>query len=414
MQPEHGQLDESLLLDLIEGNLDPIAQARLDSAVAKQPGLAARLEAMRRDRRLLQSGRISEPSRGMVERALQAAREPARIDETAAQWRRRYRHHDLRPRVWAGAAAAAAVIVIGCVWIMLERQPSGVGFDDNAMLARDWAEGPSPVVVSPLPADEGVKSADISLQPADARDGHAPPVPNTVVAAAGEDGSLAKPSDHAVVVMPVALVIRSKDAAATVASLRSLVRESRASAALVSNLTRESVQELQIAELMQRARPRSPATADGTGATLPTLGDRLGLERAPAERIATSPRARQPGELPAGEVLEGRRDLAASYLQQLEFADQGALLTLTIPVEQLNAWLAQVQATIGAATSLQAWGESQTPASASSERPVDSAALWLEQLGRIRDAVHDDPSRSIALLPIVIDDDSLRRAPKRQ
>lgn len=98
MQPEHGQLDESLLLDLIEGNLDPVAQARLDSEVAKQPGLAARLEAMRRDRRLLQSGRISEPSGGMVERALQAAREPARIDETAAQWRRRYRHHDLRPR----------------------------------------------------------------------------------------------------------------------------------------------------------------------------------------------------------------------------------------------------------------------------------------------------------------------------
>lgn len=413
MQPEHGQLDESLLLDLIEGNLDPVAQARLDSEVAKQPGLAARLEAMRRDRRLLQSGRISEPSGGMVERALQAAREPARIDETAAQWRRRYRHHDLRPRVWAGAAAAAAVIVIGCVWILLERQPGGVSVTDSTMTARNQAEGPSPVIVSPLPADEGVKSADISLQPADARDGHAPPVPNTVVAAAGEDGPLAKPDESVVVVMPVALVIRSKDAAATVASLRGLVRESRASAALVSNLTRESAHELQIAELMQRARPRSPATAGATGAALPKLGDRLGLERAPAERIATSPRARQPGELPAGEVLEGRRDLAASYLQQLEFADQGALLTLTIPVEQLNAWLAQVQATIGAATSLRPWGDSLAGESASSERHGDAATQWLEQLGRIRDAAPDEPSRSLALLPIVIEDESSRPAPRR-
>ncbi len=94
-------------------------------------------------------------------------------------------------------------------------------------------------------------------------------------------------------------------------------------------------------------------------------------------------------------LLVGPRSLAPSYEQQLEFAEAGAMWTISVPVEHLNDLLARLQLSEGQTTSLEVWRDGGAADDSGANR-------WLNDYPRIlRDAALLEGT---VMLPVVVDE----------
>jgi len=120
-------VDNETLAALLDGELDAVARARVEQAIAADPTLRDRLEAQRRLRERLAAhyGPVAEER---VPERLRELLEPKVVDLEAARARR-------SPPLWRSVAALAATLLLGL--ILGRAMPDGpVAIEDGAMLAR--------------------------------------------------------------------------------------------------------------------------------------------------------------------------------------------------------------------------------------------------------------------------------------
>ena len=398
------KFDETDLLAFIEDQLDPERAAEIRRFLAGDRETLALLEQMQDDRRMLQS--MDEP---VVPADLLAELEPmmARpmLMPDPGDWRRRYRTR----RPWKRYAAVAAVLgmmLLAGVWATT----NGVwGFGRPAGSTGALTDGGLRLEPDVVPAE--ATGADQWPPPETVVHHHAPgmvaerivraeqPAPDRRRRARGEVPQLTP--------VQFVLVVASRDGQDEPGIEQMLLRvldDVDGPAALVRNFTfqeaRQITRRLRVEQGrhidgdLARARDDFAGMTSSTGGSPRTEAD-LPRRRQAAGRLART-LEQAGGPLTVSGQLVGPRSLAPTYEQQLEYAERGAIWTITVPVERLNDVLARLQVTEGQVTALQAW-DAWDDDGAGQRSHADN---WLKDYPRIlREAAE---LNGMVMLPVVI------------
>jgi hypothetical protein len=423
-------IDESELIDLIEGQLDARRAESLLRRLQADPKAMALIERLRSDRRALAAlPQPPLPVDFVAELEPMLAR-PMLMQISPEEFRRRARR---RPNPWRRWAAVAAVLVVaaGGLWA----GALGLGLWPSAPQAPGVArrDGERDVLSRPAPRLDGVAPgasppgqpwppehgsihhraprslvhAATETVPGRAADrppaGARPGIPDALV----EAKSRIVPSD-------IAIVLRGSDPALIEASLAQAMRPVEGDAALVQNFSYEEARRLEamwIAQATQRADRRTRAE--------PVLMEADGLS--PAGRSAAlqslTDRIREQLQLAIGQDPEqhrgsghimGPRRLAPSLEQQLDYSSRGASHTLAVPAGVLPDLLARVMLKASEETRLALLPASaplseQAPSVNSGRAGMESAIAARERLRHLLDEQLRAGPDAVLLLPVIFE-----------
>ncbi len=398
------QFDETDLLALIEDKLEPEQAAAIRRRLAGVPQTLALVERLREDRMLLRT--MDEPQ---VPGDLLAELEPmlARpmLMADSGDWRRRYRQR----MPWKRYVAAAAVLIIVVLAGLWATTSGVIGFgrgSDSPRVRHDDA------VALPSSATSAERLATLPLDddqwpPSDAVIHHFLPVPavgvKTLAAADPSSGHGDRADSARLTATRFVLVINAPDQDDVEQTLRRVLQELEGEAALVRNFSYPEAQQLARQLRLDRDRGVDRDLAEAfddfagiamSGADRLTTDEGLLRRRKAAGRFARTLERSEVAVTVSG-LLVGRRSLAPTYEQQLEFAEGGARYTISVPVDHLNDVLARLQLTEGQTTSLQVWRDGGAVGDSGVNR-------WLNDYPRIlRDAALLEGT---VMLPVVVDE----------
>ena len=396
---------ESDLLALIEGDLAPKHAARLRQRLAGDPQMAALVERLQDDREMLRT--MAEPPLPadlLVELEPMMAR-PMLLPD-AGDWRRRYRPR----RPWRRYIAFAAVVcmaLLAGVWAVGGGLFGGGAVGDS-MLAMQ---------VPPTPdasREGGAVSLDEStpgdtLPPPGSTIHHRHPVGEaTRLADAREPRRRVPPGprhDRRAAPMLTAadfvLVVNAPDGdeQALQDILQRVVAGLDGDVALVRNFSFEQAQQLarRVEADQGRRLDHALSRASDDFAGIMATGRATGGERLVRRRKAASRLARRVdqsgGALAVSGQLVGPRSLAPTYEQQIDYAEGGAIWTISVPADRLNDVLAGLHLAEGCETVLQLRRDGDA-------LPATGADRWLSDYPRIlREAAQ---LNGTVLLPVMI------------
>ncbi len=410
--------DETDLLAFVEDELDPDRAAQVRRLLADDRETLVLLEQMQDDRRMLRS--MDEP---VVPADLLAELEPmmARpmLMPDPGDWRRRYR----KRRPWRRLAAVAAIVgmvLFAGVWA----STSGlIGFGRTTSSTLALTDGPIPIApdiavaestgAEQWPPAESIihhyapgAPAELGMAAAESPQGYAKMV--TAGQTGPRPGRRAPGMAPRLTALQFVLVVTSRggqDERGIEQTLRRVLQEVDGETALVRNFSFQEAR--QIAQRLRvehgRALDRDLARARDDFAGMAGLAS--GADRSPGGDVDLPSRRQAAGRLArkleqsGGPVkvsgqLVGPRSLAPTYEQQLEYADRGAIWTITVPFERLNDVLARLQVNEGQATALQAWSAED------GSGQLSGVESWLKGYPRIlREAATLD---GMVMLPVVL------------
>ncbi len=396
---------EADLLALIEGELAPKQAARLRQRLAGDPQMAALVERLQDDRDLLRS--LPEPPLPadlLTELEPMMARPMLMPD--SGDWRQRYR----RRRPWRRYAAIAAVVcmaLLAGVWAV-GNGLFGSGTERDPMFAlRTDATPEASTGAGELWTDESTPGDP--WPPAGTTIHHRRPVGEaTRLADAREPRRRMPPGprrDRGAAPMLTAadfvLVIHAPDGGeqAVQDTLRRVVGGLDGDMALVRNFSFEQAQQLARRVEADRGRrlDRALSRAGEDFAGIAATGHGAGGERLIRRRKAASRLARtvekSGGALAVSGQLVGPRSLAPTYEQQIDYAESGAIWTITVPADRLNDVLAGLHLVEGWETVLQLRRDPDAV-------PDTGADRWLSDYPRLlREAAQ---LHGTVMLPVVI------------
>jgi hypothetical protein len=341
-------------------------------------------------------------------------------DTAPGSFRRRFHERERRRRLARVALAAAFVLVLG-----------GGLLAAIVTLARSDRSAPDErLVESMAPVESLASAAGVTAEensaptsaPASPIEGpvhhHVPPLTHLAIRdAASVTGSPprrargeAPPEEP--YVLPFALVVAGGDVAALETSLTEVVRRDEAHRALVQNLTFDEARQIEQTFLASAAR--RPTGGAVRAPLLSGVGDERpepsasGDARAYWDRVERHVQAMMVTERSGGTIpraatrrLAGPASLAASYAAQLQLSERGATHTLTVPLAELGALLADVHALDGVRTSLALLPEKRTEAAGT--EAVSDWAFQHAQVRAVLSALQAERPGATVLLPLVIE-----------
>jgi len=403
------RFSETELLAFIEDELAPEAGESIRAALAREPRIAAAVDGMRRDRTLLRATPEPEVPPQVLAGLEQWMAKPMLIDAPGTRWRaQRSRARHVR---WAltGLAAGLGLAGFATLWVVVSDRQTNRPIDEIAANTNDETGAGESMVARAVAG--GTKSGgDLphsSATPPDDGDSSPPSAPaGAFPARAGHRAAAASP-----IAATFALVLAADDPALAVDHLRAWSSDRAAESALVRNLTYDE------AARLARDLPRRPAGDEpALAGELPTSSTGPGF-KLDDDFIALL--ARRPKHEAADEssgLIGGRRELGASYEQQLAFSQSGAEMTLTIPLAHLQDVLVELHRAGGFA-SLRLLPEPTRPGEAAPDLPdanTESAWLgdWPAISAEVRRLEREHPE-AVVLLPVVIRPADASRAPRR-
>ncbi len=399
---------EADLLALIEGELAPEQAAKLRRRLAgdpRYPHMAALIERLQDDREMLRTmPQPPLPADLLTELEPMMAR--PMLTQNSGDWRQRYRPR----RPWRRYIAIAAVVcmaLLAGVWAVGSGLLGG-GTAADSMLAMQ---------THPTP-DASFGGAE--QRPADSTQGDPwPPEGSTIhhrhpvgdatrLADAREPERRTPPGPRRRGAPPpkltaadFVLVVSAGDGGeqSVQDTLQRVVGGLDGEVALVRNFSFEQAQHLarQVDADQGRRLNRELARASNDFAGITATGRAAAGERLVRRRRAASRLARTVdqagGALAVSGQLVGPRSLAPSYEQQIDYAEGGAIWTITVPADRLNDVLAGLQLVEGRETVLQLRRDGDAI-------PATGADRWLTDYPRIlREAAQ---LNGTVMLPVVI------------
>jgi len=396
---------EADLLALIEGELEPKQAARLRQRLAGDRQMAALVERLQDDREMLRT-MAQPPLPADLLRELEPMMARPMLLPEPGDWRQRYRPQ----RPWRRYIAIAAVVcmaLLAGVWALGSGLLGG-GTVGDSMLAMQPSPPPDPSAggreARPVDSTQGDP-----WPPAGSTIHHRHPVGDaTRLADAREPGGRMPPGPRrargAAPMLTAAdfvLVVSAGDGGeqAVQDTLQRVIGGLNGEVALVRNFSFE--QAVQLARRVEADRGRrldrelSRAGTDFAGIT--ATGRAAGGERLVRRRRAASRLARtidqSGGALAVSGQLVGPRSLAPTYEQQIDYAEGGAIWTITVPADRLNDVLAGLALIEGCETFLQLRREGDAV-------PATGPGRWLTDYPRIlREAAG---LNGTVMLPVVI------------
>ena len=396
---------EADLLALIEGELEPEQAARLRRRLAGDRQMAALVERLQADREMLRTmDQPPLPADLLTELEPMMARPMLMPD--SGDWRQRYRPK----RPWRRYIAIAAVVcmaLLAGVWALGSGLLGG-GTVGDSMLAMQ--SSPTPDASAGGAEARHIDSTQGDPWPPEGSTiHHRHPVGEaTRVADAREPARRTPPGPRrargAAPMLTAAdfvLVVNAPDGGeqAVQDMLQRVVGELDGEVALVRNFSFEQAQ--QIARRVEADKGRrvdrelSRASDDFAGIT--ATGHAAGGERLVRRRRAASRLARtvdqSGGALAVSGQLVGPRSLAPTYEQQIDYAEGGAIWTITLPADRLSDVLAGLRVVEGRETVLQL-------RHAGDAAPATGAGRWLTDYPHIlREAAQ---LNGTVMLPVAI------------
>ena len=396
---------EADLLALIEGDLAPKPAAKLRRRLAADPQMAALVQRLQDDREMLRTMAPPPLPAGLLTELEPMMARPT-LMPNAGDWRRRYR----RRRPWRRYVAIAAVVcmaLLAGVWAVGSGL-SGGGTAEDSMHAMSETpmSRPSSGVRGQRPAES--TQAD-PWPPEGSTIHHRHPVGDAIRLADARQPERRMPPgprrERGAAPMLTAadfvLVVSAGDGGeqAVQDTLQRVIGGLNGEVALVRNFSFE--QAVQLARRVEADRGRrldrelSRAGTDFAGIT--ATGRAVGGERLVRRRRAASRLARtidqSGGALAVSGQLVGPRSLAPTYEQQIDYAEGGAIWTITVPADRLNDVLAGLALIEGYETFLQLRREGDAV-------PATGPGRWLTDYPRIlREAAG---LNGTVMLPVVI------------
>ena len=425
--------DESDLLALIEGELGPEEAKVLWRRISEDPHARGVIQAMQRDRELLQSlGEPAVPVDLLAELEPRLAR-PMLMGPTAEDLRRRHRRRRRRFGPIAAAAGIALTLFAGVYWAAVSGLLSSTGPEPADQFA---------MATDPAPASTDVSSSggDVWLTPRPPVANQSGPVPppgssihhrgpldvpfGDAVADADDEAAPARiagrsrrPSPNEsgdgkvqLLAADFAIVLRFADAQDAQRILQNVAQRFPNRSAVVRNFSFAEAQRLAEAWLVTARADIRPGEIEARFDTArssrldrkPQSHSDLTLVASRAQSQLAKREQRRPTETDhRSEHLYGPKALAPSFEQQLDFSRRGADYTIAIPASQLRAALAQMQIIEAQTTTLRMLRLDE--ASAEAQGSLDAFALV--DYARARDAagrlVQQSPE-AVILLPVIV------------
>ncbi|UCD73885.1 MAG: hypothetical protein JSV91_08805 [Phycisphaerales bacterium] len=420
--------DESELLELIEGELDPKRARALRDQLAKDPASLEAVNRLRADRALLQSCRQPDLPRDFLAEMEPLLARPMLVGSPPGEYRRQLRHRSHRP-VWSRVAAVAAIMLIcsGALWATFsyvlkpDSEPGMIAaVDDDARSTTGSRPGPA----SPDQPDQAVAAVPSPADPATGTIHHyAPQRPGAgqwTASAAGATGG--EPDTVQMRSAPrvrkeaaeFALVLVASDSTRAEEALVRNLQDSTMPVALVRNFNIEEAEALAEQWRLAQGRDRDrredpePLRAETGGRREYRSGspdlDRLVRQaerqlRALQELSAAGAEVQQP----SGQLI-GSAELAPSLKHQLGFSSRGAALTVSVPLADLPALLEKLAVVDGATTAVLMLPDSDAAADARGAVPLQ--ARWLADAPSVRAALRrlrQAGEHTVVELPVVIE-----------
>jgi hypothetical protein len=419
--------DQSELLELIEGQLEPSKAALLRAKLASDPDQSAlaMVNRMSADRARLQSlpdpelpmDFMAESERLLARPMLMESAPPAAIARPG-QYRRYQRRMRWRVR-WPRLAAAAVVLLAAAagVWwaATLATPPRSAG--DLVAVDETRLEGPA----------TDAHAAAALLDELHGIIHHAPPAPPSeaflhgVHAGLGSnqaDESSGRPRAHSEPVRMVdagfALVISSADLAVTEHAIGSCLTDAADRSALVRNFSFEEARQLEREWRIAHGGSADPpavtelhsSTQGGASRAMSELAEHVRQQLSNRRTVRRS--VAEPNPESSSGTLAGAKELVPSLEQQLELSSRGATHTVVIPVASLSAMLEQ----IGTSTAHSTMLRTLPAASRDSDRLHSSTfagppplLMWLTDGSQVRAAMQKilaEDHEALVRLPVMI------------
>ena len=427
--------DESDLLALIEGELGPEEAKALWRRISEDPHARGVIQAMQRDRELLQSlGDPPVPVDLLADLEPRLAR-PMLMGPTGEDLRRRHRRKRRRYGPIAAAAGIGLMLFGGVYWVAVSGGLSSTGpepadqfamttdaapasFDSSSsggdawrtprpLVAEQSGGGPVPPPGSTIhhrgpldvPYVAAVVDADDEAAPARFAGRGRPPSPNE-----SGDGKVQ------LLAADFAIVLRFADAEDAQRILQNVAQRFPNRSAVVRNFSFAEAQRLAEAWLVTARADIRPGEIEARfDAARASRLDRQPQSLSDLTLVATRAKIqlakreqRRPTETDhRSEHLYGPKALAPSFEQQLDFSRRGADYTIAIPASQLRAALAQMQIIEAQTTTLRMLRLDEV----SAEAQPSADAFALVDYAQARDAagrlVQQSPE-AVILLPVIV------------
>ncbi len=427
--------DESDLLALIEGELGPEEAKALWRRISEDPHARGVIQAMQRDRELLQSlGEPPMPVDLLAELEPRLAR-PMLMGPTGEDLRRRHRRRRRRYGPIAAAAGIGLMLFAGVYWVAVSGWLSSTGPEPADQFA--MATDPAPASVDSSSSDGDTWRTPRPLVANQSGGGPVPPPGSSIhhrgpldvpfVAAVADADEEAAPARFAgrgrrpspnesgdgkvqLLAADFAIVLRFADAQDAQRILQNVAQRFPNRSAVVRNFSFAEAQRLAEAWLLTARADIGPGENEarfdaGRSSRLDrkpqSLSD-LKLVASRAQSQLAKREQRRPTEMDhRSEQLYGPKALAPSFEQQLDFSRRGADYTIAIPASQLPAVLAQMQIIEAQTTTLRMLRLDE--ASAEAQPSADAFALVdyaqaREAAGRL---VQQSPE-AVILLPVIV------------
>jgi hypothetical protein len=420
-------LNQSELLDLVEGELDQRARELLRARLAKQPAALARIDQMCHDRESVRALPDPELPVDFVSKLESLLARPMLIESPAAtstefhpgEFRRQYRKRALRIR-WS-RLAAAAVIMLGLAaglwamvnsWVLQNRnsQRDQLAIDRQRDTAATTPETGSILTdidvanlkgivhhYEPKPFDAGLaQPRDESRQPAaDALMVQGEPVPATF-----------------------ALVFQTGDVASAEDSIAQTIQDlAPERAALVRNFSFAEAQ--RIVERIERTPSDlsvpapDPVVASSkanlrwrTPAELKSFANQVRLAMQSMKAAGQSTAETEAPVMESAHLI-GPEHLGPTLEQQLDFSSRGAHLTVAVPVARLSAFIEKLGISEGQPTTLRILPPRAGDVADNSETLPASSSLtaWIAEGSAVRESIARlEQSRpdALVLVPVIV------------
>jgi len=422
--------DQLELLALIEGELDPRAEAGIRAKIAGDPQAVAMLDRLRQDRQSLRTLEQPELPMDFLARLEPVMARPMLMEPIEAtgamrvdpgQLRRMHARKGRRIR-WGRLTAMAALFfgAIGLGILTVANWPSIAGrFNRQQVAAIDDQQPSRPAMVEKPSAHRNWTSADGIIH-------HSGPVPTVALNVAGRidgppentSGAVAPNAAPARTVMAeFAVVLHSRDSASAEQAVQRATARLGERGAMVRNFSYDEARELsdqwRIAHGGSAGLRNEPlTTAQAPGSAVHEMVQARAQFAELAQHVREQLGSRNPtaGSGPSG-AIAGRGELGPSLEQQLDLSSRGARYTLAVPASQVAGLIEQINLVEGQpatlrllkASSVFPGGEPAAPAP-----DIQPLEYWLTEGPLVRHAVASlaqARENVMVLVPVMVADE---------
>lgn len=417
-------LNQSELLDLVEGEHNPRAAEIARVKLAKRPEALAEIDRMRRDREALQ--RLPQPEmpvdfssklESLLARPMLIETLPSQSPTLQpGEFRRQYRKRTHRVR-WSRLAAAAVVfLALGAgIWAAITslapQNPDGTS-DQVAVNQGDSSHVPTSVTKQPRDIDPTTLKGDVHhFQP------------QILVAHAESMGGVnEKPDTPSKGSEPVAasfvVVMSAADLSAAESAIGRVIGDvAPDQAALVRNFNFTEAMRL----VERHGRTPDEIIAADTGPAMASATRSPSRVRTPAEMKTFANAVRQAMRSlketavtsvpdtagPQSAHLLGPEQLDPSLEQQLDFSSRGAVLTVAVPVSRLSAFIEKLAVDQRQSTALRSLPQRDADLfqTAAPVTDANSVATWITEGSKARQSIltlEQTQADAVVLVPVIV------------